>query len=60
MAPAVQLANAIPILSNIDGDDLDDYYKKVEVPFNITLYNTTTSNISVTSNGVSFLCFSTN
>lgn len=60
IAPAIQLANAIPILSNIDGDDLDDYYKRVKLPFNITLYNTTTSDIHVTSNGVSFLCFSTN
>ena len=54
--PAVQLSGAIavPGFSN-PTSDIDDATTPVSLPVSLTLYNYTTNNVTVTSNGVSFL-----
>jgi hypothetical protein len=54
-APGVQLDNAIDIWSSYINGSVDDDMYNVTLPWNITLYNTTTNRVTVTSNGVSFL-----
>ena len=54
-APSIQLINAASIYSAAsNGISVDDAAYNVALPFNITLYNTTTDHVIVTSNGVSF------
>ncbi|CAF0728673.1 unnamed protein product [Adineta steineri] len=55
VAPSVQLTNAIPIFTAALNGSVDDRFYTVTLPFNITLYNTTTDSVQVTTNGV--LCF---
>jgi hypothetical protein len=54
-APGIQLVNSNFIwTAGINGSVDDDYYG-VTIPFNITLYTTTTNFVYVTTNGVSLL-----
>ncbi|CAF4001043.1 unnamed protein product [Rotaria sp. Silwood1] len=55
MAPAVQLKEPIIIWQGAINGSADDQYFSVILPLNITLYNTTTNNVSLTTNGVSLL-----
>ena len=54
-APAVQLSNSTYIWTASINGSVDDSYFGTNLPFNVTLYSTTTDYISVTSNGVSSL-----
>jgi hypothetical protein len=51
--PAVQLSNWNFIWTAAVNGSIDDNYFVVTLPFNITLYTTTTNYVYVTSNGVS-------
>jgi hypothetical protein len=53
-APTIQLTDAIPIFIAAINGSIDDKVYHVTVPFSITLYNTTTYSVQVTTNGVSF------
>ncbi len=53
-APSVQLLNAIPIFTAALNGSVDDRYYNITIPFSITLYNTTSNSVQVTTNGVSF------
>jgi hypothetical protein len=54
-APGVNLPNATLITTpSANGINLDDVVFDVNLPFNITLYTTTTDYVGVTTNGVSF------
>ena len=52
-APGIQLANPNSIWSAATYGAVDDSMYNVAVPFNITIYNKTTSQVTVTTNGVS-------
>jgi hypothetical protein len=52
-APGIQLLNPTPIWSSSINGTADDQMYNVILPWAITLYNTTTNNITVTTNGVS-------
>ncbi len=54
-APDVLLPNAIPIFTAALNGSVDDVVYNLTLPFNITLYNTTTYFVKVTTNGVSIL-----
>jgi hypothetical protein len=54
-APSVQLVGGSFIWTAAINGSVDDNYFGVTVPFNITLYTTTTNFVYVTTNGVSFL-----
>ena len=54
--PVVQLTNPIPIFTAVLNGSVDDTFYPVTVPFAVTLYNTTTSLIQVTTNGVRITC----
>lgn len=56
-APKVQLRNSTSIWTASINGSVDDKYFSTKLPFNVTLYSTTTDNISVTTNGVSSLSF---
>ncbi|UJR32832.1 hypothetical protein I4U23_020294 [Adineta vaga] len=51
-APAVQLTKAIPIFTAALNGSVDDVFYNVTLPLNVTLYNTTTNFIQVSTNGV--------
>jgi len=53
-APAVQLANSNFVWTAAIHGSVDDAYYGLTLPFNITLYTTTTNHVYVTTNGVSF------
>ncbi len=53
--PAVQLVEAIPIPDRGGNVRIDDKMYPLHLPVNITLYNYSTSNVTVSSNGVSYL-----
>ena len=56
-APSIQLPNAVSATGSATSiGNVDDAMFNVNLPFNITLYTTTTDLITVTSNGVS-ICF---
>ena len=59
-APSIQLANPNSILSAAVSGAVDDSMYNVALPFNITLYHKTTSQVTVTTNGVSFILKSKN
>ncbi|CAF3316942.1 unnamed protein product [Rotaria socialis] len=50
--PGIQLDNANAIFSSATNGSADDQMYKVTLPWNITLYNTTTNEVTVTSDGV--------
>lgn len=52
-APVVQLTDAIPIFTAALNGSVDDKFYNVTLPFNITLYDTSTDRVQVTTNGVS-------
>ena len=53
-APGIQLPNAVSTTGSATSiDNVDDAMFSVNLPFNITLYTTTTDLITVTTNGVS-------
>ena len=52
-APRVELSDPIPIFTAAVNGSVDDEFYAITVPFNITLYNTTTNLVGVTTNGVS-------
>ncbi len=54
-APSVQLVGGNFIWTAGINGSVDDNYYGVTLPFNITLYTTTTNFVYVTTNGVSFL-----
>ncbi len=57
MAPAVQLYDPIIVWMGALNGSADFTYFDVTLPFNITLYNSTTDNVAVSTTGVSFfLC----
>ncbi|CAF1037455.1 unnamed protein product, partial [Rotaria sordida] len=56
-APSIQLANPKTIWSSPEDGSVDDRMFSVNLPFSISLYGTTRSSITVTTNGV--LCFGT-
>jgi hypothetical protein len=56
-APRVQLANPNIIWTAALKGSVDDKLYSVTLPFSVTLYNTTASVISVTTNGVSSSLF---
>ncbi|CAF0755167.1 unnamed protein product [Adineta ricciae] len=51
-APSMVLTNAIPIFTAALNGSIDDIYYNVTLPLNITLYNTTTNFVQVSTNGV--------
>jgi hypothetical protein len=51
-APNVQLNDPIPIFTAALNGSVDDRFYNLTVPFDITLYNTTTNFVQVTTNGV--------
>ena len=51
-APNIQLTDPIPIFTAALNGSVDDRFYNVTVPFSITLYNTTTNFVQVTTNGV--------
>ena len=51
-APSVVLRNAVPIFTAALNGSIDDRYYNVTLPLNITLYNTTTNFVQVSTNGV--------
>ena len=55
--PGIILANPISIWSASVNGATDDATFPVTLPFNITFYGTTTDSLTVTTNGVSDLCF---
>jgi hypothetical protein len=56
-APAVQLVGASFVWTAAVNGSVDDAFFGVSLPFNITLYSTTTNYVYVTSNGVSLKSF---
>ena len=54
VAPGVQLSDPIPIFTAALNGSIDDEFYKITLPFSITLYNTTTNIVYVTTNGVRF------
>jgi hypothetical protein len=54
-APAVQLSNSNGIWTASVNGSVDDNYFGVTLPFNVTLYSTTTNLVYVSSNGVSMI-----
>jgi hypothetical protein len=54
-APAIQLSNSSYIWTASINGSIDDNFFSTNLPFNVTLYSTTTDVISVTTNGVSSL-----
>ncbi len=54
-APGIQLLNSNFIWTAALNGSVGNRYFGVRIPFNITLYGTTTDFIFVTTNGVSFL-----
>ena len=59
-APAIELRNAISATGSATSiGNVDDAMFNVNLPFNITLYTTTTDLVTVTSNGVSICLIET-
>lgn len=50
--PGVELNNSITVWSSAIDGSADDLMFNVTLPWNITLYNTTTNRVIVTTNGV--------
>jgi hypothetical protein len=57
VAPGVQLANPDVVWTAALNGSVDDDSYNLTLPFSVTLYNTTASVISVTTNGVSLSLF---
>ena len=55
MAPVVQLIEPNIIWQGAINGSVDDRHFPVTLPLNITLYNTTTNQVWMTTNGVSVL-----
>jgi hypothetical protein len=55
--PGIQLNNSISIWSSALNGSADDQMFNVNIPWNITLYNTTTNRVIVTTDGVCFFFF---
>ena len=54
-APGIQLNNSVTIFSSSTNGEADDQMFNAILPWNITLYNTTTSRLTATTDGVSQL-----
>ena len=54
-APGVELKEKTVVWSGLTQGNIDDVTFEVNLPLNITLYGTTRSLVTVTTNGVSFL-----
>ena len=54
-APAVQLSGGVAVPGWGGQFNVDDTFTTVAVPFAIRMYSTTTSTVSITTNGVSIL-----
>lgn len=52
--PGIELNNSISIWSSAINGSADDQMFYVVLPWNITLYNTTTDHVTVTTDGVCF------
>ena len=57
-APSVQVKKSNIIWTSAINGSVDDRYFAVTLPFNITLYTTTTAFVYVTTNGVNFAMLS--